>query len=89
MVGRLAERIRELKPPAPAGTGLVVLKSELIAAEMERVGLKTSKCSGRMSRDFDDEFMRGRAAGEKVSLNQGLRGSSEEPLRLFFKSTNS
>lgn len=82
MVQRLAERIRALKPPPPTGKGLVVLKQELIDAELTNNGVKMRKLSGRLSRDFDSEFMRGRAAGDKVSLNEGLRGDPKSVLRL-------
>ncbi len=82
MVRRLAERIRALKPPSPTGTGLVVLKQDLIDAELKNAGLKMGKMNGRMSRDFDSEFMRGREAGDKVSLNEGLRGATKSPLLL-------
>ncbi len=83
MVKRLAERIRDLKPAQAPGTGLIVLKTELIDAEMKREGLRTFKQRGRMSRDFDDEFERGRRTGDRVSLNQGLEGASKSNLRLL------
>ncbi len=83
MVRRLAERIRELKPQAPVGKGLIVLKQQLIDAEMKREGLDLGKTRGRLNRDFDEEYGRGRLAGDKVSLNQGLRGAAKPRLRLL------
>lgn len=79
MADRLRERLIELKPPTPTGTGLVVLRGALIDAAMP---IKTTTRDQRASRDFEPGYMDGRAAGDRVSLNAGLRGGPEANRRL-------
>lgn len=74
MADRLAQRIRDLKPAPPTGTGLVVLRGELIDAELDRLGLELQKKKGRPSRDLDEEYEKGRAAGDRVALDPGVTG---------------
>jgi len=78
MADRLAMRVKALKPPRPPGTGLVVLRDQLVAAAMP---VKTNPQRARGSRDLDPEYLDGLAAAERVALNRGLRGEADR-LRL-------
>jgi hypothetical protein len=82
MADSLHRRIRALKPPAPTGTGLVVLKNQLITEEMAKAGIKLDPIQMRRSRDFDEEYRWGVEAGDRVSLNPGLTGESRNLKRL-------
>ncbi|MDP1642753.1 MAG: DUF2786 domain-containing protein [Phenylobacterium sp.] len=74
MAERLAERIRALKPPpAPAGTGLVVLRGELIDKALHVAGIELESSTGRSSRNLDPEYQAGRLAADRVGLKPGLR----------------
>lgn len=79
MADRLAQRIRAMKPPQPAGVGLVVLHDALIDAAMPT---KTEQRRARSSRDRDSTYVDGWDAGGKVALNRGLRGGSDDVRRL-------
>jgi len=72
MADRLAQRIRALKPAAPTGTGLVVLRTELIDAELDRLDLRLKKGRGRPSRRLEEEYDKGRTAGDRVALDRGI-----------------
>lgn len=72
----LAHRIRALKKPEPTGTGLVVLRADLIDAAMADEGIKLSERATRKSRSLDGEYRDGVLAGEAVSLNPGIHGAS-------------
>lgn len=74
MADRLAQRIRNLKPKDPPGTGLVILRGELVDAELERLGLNLQKKRGRGSWNLDDNYNRGRRAADRVALNAGIAG---------------
>lgn len=74
MADRLSERIREMKPKQPAGTGLIVLHDALVEQAMEDAGLKTRSSGARRSRDLDPSYFSGRLAGDRVALNRGIRG---------------
>lgn len=74
MADRLRQRLRDMKPPAPTGTGLVVLRDALIEKAMP-VKLRTG--NARNSRALEPGYLDGLAAGDRVSLNQGLRGGAE------------
>jgi hypothetical protein len=69
MADRLRQRIRALKPPAPTGTGLVVLHGALIDAAMP---VKLKSGAARDSRSFEPEYAAGRRAADKVGLNRGV-----------------
>lgn len=75
MADSLWRRIRALKEPEPTGTGLVVLRDQLITKAMADAGLKTQKRDMRNSRDFEISYRDGWEAGERVSLNRGLHDS--------------
>lgn len=75
MADRLGERIRELKPPAPTGTGIVVVRDALLNAAMKDIGVSLVDRSTRGSRDFEDTYLHGRAAADRVALNRGMTGS--------------
>lgn len=74
MADRLAARIRDMIPPVVPGKGLIVLRNALIDQEMARRGIEIE--SGRARRPLDTAaYHAGRAAADKVALNQGLAGS--------------
>lgn len=73
MCDRLAFRIRALRPPTPKGTGLVVLRKELIVEEMKRQGLRFDAANSRCSRDFDPSYQKGVAAADRVALDPGVK----------------
>lgn len=74
MADRLRQRLRDLKPPEPTGTGLVVLRGALIDAAMP---VKPETRSARNSRDLDPGYTDGVLAGDRVALNQGIRGNDD------------
>lgn len=76
MADSLSRRIRALKPAEPTGTGLVVLRNQLIDKALADAGIKINRRPERRSRDFDDQYAAGVKAGERVPLNRGL-----EPVR--------
>lgn len=76
MADRLSERIRALKPRAPTGTGLVVLKQELVVQAMP-VKLRDMKM--RQSRDLDETYHLGREAADRVALNPGVDSDRDRP----------
>lgn len=82
MADRLRERIRALKPEVPTGTGLVVLRNQLIDAEMENEGIKLDSSSARASRDLEAGYADGQRAGDAVALNRGVRGPGTDTLRI-------
>ncbi|PVM90688.1 DUF7168 domain-containing protein [Caulobacter endophyticus] len=79
MADRLAERIRAMKPPAPTGTGLVVLRNQLVDAALAEAGIQLQDMRRRSSRDYDPAYGHGRLAGDGVSLNAGV--TSQNPQR--------
>ena len=83
MADRLRERILAMVPPVPAGTGLVVLRDALILKAMELEGLRTEQRDARASRDLEPSYFSGRQAGDRVSLNRGLRGDANFSGRLL------
>lgn len=76
MADRLRTRIIKLKPPAPMGTGLIVLHRSLIDAAMADAGLKTSPLRARPSRDHDASYADGLAAADAVALRAALSARS-------------
>lgn len=81
MADRLGERIAAMKPAAPTGTGLVVLRAELVDAAAERIGLKVTARKALGSRSTEDTYRQGRRAAEGVALNRGV-GSNAATARL-------
>lgn len=81
MADRLRMRIREMKPQAPTGTGLILLKKQLVTQELERLNIKIESRKRPGSRR-DDPYDDGWNAGGRVALNQGLETPSGDPLRL-------
>ena len=75
MADRLAQRIRDLKPPSPTGTGLVVLHGTLIEAAMKDAGIHTEQGRSRGSREWSSDYQAGLRAAEKVLLNAAVSGS--------------
>lgn len=73
MADRLRQRLRALKPAEPVGTGLIVLRNELIE---EAMPVKTQKSRPKGSRDFEPSYDHGRRAADLVALNRGVGGNS-------------
>lgn len=82
MADSLHRRIRALKPPRPTGKGLVVLRNELIDAALKDEGMKLKQHPMRDSRDFESSYRSGVEAGDRVALNQGVRGPADQARRL-------
>lgn len=78
MADTLARRIRELKPPRPTGTGLIVLHNALVDQALKDRGVKLDKMRTRASRNLDPEYLKGLAAAESVRLDRGLRGPGSQ-----------
>ncbi|MGY3582372.1 hypothetical protein ACVIGB_000704 [Bradyrhizobium sp. USDA 4341] len=73
MADSLSKRIRALKPKTRTGTGLIVLHDALIDEEMIRRGLAIRTRRQPGSFDFDDSYLEGRAAGDLVALDPGIK----------------
>ncbi len=76
MADRLGERIAAMKPSAPAGTGLIVLRGALVDAAAAEIGLKITSRKVLGSRDTEDTYRQGRRAAEGVALNRGVAGTT-------------
>lgn len=74
MAQRLRERILRMIPPAPTGTGLVVLRDQLIADAMDRIGISLQDFKARSTRNHEPDYQAGRNAADAVALNRGLQG---------------
>lgn len=74
MADRLRQRLIDLKPKAPTGTGLVVVRDALIDAAMP---VKTRDRSARGSRSLEAGYLQGVMAGDRVALNQGVGHGAE------------
>lgn len=81
MASRLRERLREMKPPAPTGRGLIVLRDQLVLKALEDAGLKFTEGGGHVDLDAFAGHAAGRAAGDRVALNPGL--ASAESVRML------
>lgn len=77
MADRLAMRLRQMAPKQPTGTGLVVLRQELIRQALEDEGIKIKEGLGHASRYGFDAYREGVAAGDRVGLNPGV-GAPEQ-----------
>lgn len=73
MADTLARRIRAQIPKAQAGTGLVVLRKELVESAAKAAGISTRRMNDRPSRDLDPSYLLGEIEGNKVQLERGLR----------------
>jgi hypothetical protein len=83
MADRLRERIKALVPPAPTGTGLIVLRKELIDAEMKRLDLKMVPRSTRASRNQDEDYRHGRQAADRIALSDAVESERAADCRLL------
>lgn len=77
MADTLRRRIRDLKPPTPTGTGLVVLHGALIDQALKDRGTEIEERRTRASRDFDPSYAAGALAAERLALNQGVTSNRE------------
>lgn len=75
MRDRLAERLLEMIPPTPTGTGLVVLRNALILKGLKDIGINLQPQRAGQSRDFEPSYFDGRAAADRVGLNRGLESA--------------
>jgi len=78
MADTLRQRIRDLRPPEPAGTGLIVLRDALIVQALALEKIKLDQGRGRPSRDLDSTYKIGVAAAERVRLDRGVGHSGGE-----------
>lgn len=78
MADRLRQRLRAMKPEAPTGKGLVVLKADLIRQAMKEAKIEIEDREFTSSRDFEKSYRDGLAAADRVSLNPGLREDRDE-----------
>jgi len=74
MADSLWRRIRALKPKQPIGTGLIVLHDALVEQAMKDAGHDIEDMRSRGSLTLEAGYLDGLAAGDRVSLNQGLGG---------------
>lgn len=75
MADRLSSRILAMIIPTPPGTGLVVLRGDLIRAAMKAEGVKLKSQNARRSNSSEASYADGQRAADKVSLNPGLAAS--------------
>lgn len=76
MADRLGERIAAMKPPAPTGKGLIVLRGQLITEAAAKAGLEIKSRAALGSRDTEDTYRQGRRAADQVALNRGVGGDA-------------
>lgn len=76
MADSLRRRLKAMKPVAPTGKGLVVVRNELLAKAMKDEGIELDSRQMRQSRDYEASYGAGVAAGERVGLNPGLAGAA-------------
>ncbi len=74
MADRLRRRILDLVPPKPTGTGLVVLRDQLVKAAMADAGIHLQDRAMRSSRDYEAAYADGQRAADGVALNRGVGG---------------
>jgi hypothetical protein len=74
MTHRLAARIRAMIPPQPLGTGLMVIRNELIAQAMVDEGIDLKDRRKAPPRTDFDAYRAGQLAGDRVGLNAGVAG---------------
>jgi len=83
MADTLRKRIRNLKPPEPTGTGLIVLRNALIDRALEDAGHRFKERATARSRDYDKTYAIGARAAEGVRLDRGLTGPIYQTERLL------
>lgn len=74
MADRLASRLFAMRPTPQVGTGLVLVRDELIEAAAADHGLGPGKGSAWNSRTGFDSYREGQAAADRVGLNPGVTG---------------
>lgn len=72
MADRLHDRIVAMAPPKPTGTGLVVVRNQLVEAALAEAGIHLDSMRPRSSRSLDAAYGAGLRAGDGVALNPGL-----------------
>jgi len=82
MADRLNARIRVMKPVAPIGKGLVVLRASLIKAALAEKGISIKTKAPGKGAAITDDYRDGWDSGADVALNPAVHGSSTAPLRL-------
>lgn len=79
MADRLRNRLVALKPKDPPGQGLVVLKNSLIDQGLADMGIELETKSGHRESLNAAAYEAGVQAGDRVGLNQGLKGPTMTP----------
>lgn len=82
MVDRLSKRILDMIPPRPPGKGLIVLKNQLIDAELARIGIELKDARTRSSDDLDEQYWRGVRRADDVALNAAIPDNPDDIRRL-------
>lgn len=72
MSDRLRLRLKTMKPPAPTGTGLVVLHSALVDTAMKDAGIKLGTGNAAPDLECFKGYADGVKAADRVALNPGL-----------------
>jgi hypothetical protein len=72
MADRLHDRILALVPPASTGTGLVVVRKQLVDAALAEAGIHLQTMRPRASRSLDPAYGDGQRFADGVALNPGL-----------------
>lgn len=81
MADELERRIAAMKPTVEPGSGLVLMRTELIKKGMKDFGINLRQRDMRASRDGDSSYGDGVEAGRRVNLHMGItRGSDFGPL---------
>jgi hypothetical protein len=85
MADSLRRRIRALREQQSASTGkeLIIVRNELIDAALADMGINLKDRSTRRSRDWERSYLDGQRAGERVSLNKGVRGPNSPDIPLL------
>jgi hypothetical protein len=83
MITRLAQRIDELKPKFKTGTGLMVLKDQLVTDAFAKEGIRLRTTHAK-ARDVDQAaFAKGFAAGDHVNIHGGRDAAPAPSQRLL------
>lgn len=78
MADRLAQRILALKPAEATGTGLIILRGELLNQALAEAGIQIKLRQTVASRSTWSEYRAGQKAADDVALNPGLRGRDSQ-----------
>lgn len=75
MADGLRDKLRAMKPTAPPGKGLIVLRNELVEQGLKDEGIKLRTITMAESHDYEGAYTDGVRAARRVQLNPGLAGT--------------